>query len=132
MKKEQAAADVAVMLKELATVARSHGLEPLADLIEAARREARSVARRNRAELPRGNRRAASAVERNRGGVCPMAKRELIEPGTDKRYVRRGARGRFKESDDVGKSLATDRRTKAKTVAKRGEGDKGDRRMRSR
>ena len=61
-----------------------------------------------------------------------MAKRKLIEPGTDKRYVRRGTSGRFKESDDVGRSLAADRRTKAKTVAKRGEGDKGDRRTRSR
>jgi hypothetical protein len=61
-----------------------------------------------------------------------MAKRELIETGTDKRYVRREARGRFKESDDVGRSLAADRRTTAKTVAKPGQGDKGDRRPRSR
>ena len=30
--------------------------------------------------------------------------------------------------DDVGRSLAADRRTKAKTVAKPGQGDKGDRR----
>ena len=55
------------------------------------------------------------------------AKRELINTGTDKRYVRRGASGRFKESDDVGRSLAADRRRKAKTKAKRGQGDKGDR-----
>jgi hypothetical protein len=61
-----------------------------------------------------------------------MAERELIETGTDKRYVRRGARGRFKESDDVGRSLAADRRTTARTVAKPGQGDKGDRRPRSR
>ena len=51
----------------------------------------------------------------------------MIDTGTDKRYVRRGAQGRFKESDDVGKSLAADRRTKATTKAKRGQGDKGDR-----
>ena len=57
------------------------------------------------------------------------AKRELIEPRKgDKRYVRRGAKGRFKEVDDVGQSLAQDRRRKTKTVAKRGQGDKGDRR----
>jgi hypothetical protein len=32
------------------------------------------------------------------------AKRELIEPHKgDKRYVRRNAKGRFKESDDVGR-----------------------------
>ena len=53
------------------------------------------------------------------------AKRELINTGTDKRYVRRDGSGRFKESDDVGRSLATDRRRKA--IAKRGQGDRGDR-----
>jgi len=46
----------------------------------------------------------------------------------DKRYVRRNAKGQFKESDDVGRSLAADRRQKAKAVAKPGQGDKGDRR----
>lgn len=56
------------------------------------------------------------------------AKRELIDTGTDKRYVRRSTKGTFKEVDDVGKSLAADRRRKATTVAKRGQGDKGDRR----
>lgn len=58
-----------------------------------------------------------------------MTKRELIDTGTDKRYVRRDEEGRFKESVDVGKSLPVDRRTKAKTVAKSGEGDKGDHRL---
>lgn len=55
-----------------------------------------------------------------------MSKRELIDTGTDKRYVRRDEKGQFKEVVDVGKSLAADRRTKAKTVAKKGEGDRGD------
>ena len=55
------------------------------------------------------------------------AKRTLIDTGSDKRYVRRGAAGKFKESDDVGRSLAADRRQKAKTKAKKGHGDKGDR-----
>jgi len=55
------------------------------------------------------------------------AKRELIAPKGDKRYIRRDEKGRIKESDDVGRSLAADRRTKAKTVAKPGQGDKGDR-----
>jgi hypothetical protein len=54
-------------------------------------------------------------------------KRELIDTGTDKRFVRRGPQGQFKESDDVGRSLAADRRTKAKTTAKPGQGDRGDR-----
>lgn len=57
------------------------------------------------------------------------AKREVIDTGTNKLYVRRNARGTsFKEVDDVGRSLSADRRRKAKTVAKRGQGDKGDRR----
>ena len=55
-------------------------------------------------------------------------KRELIEPHKgDKRYVRRDERGRIKESDEVARSLAQDRRNRAKTVAKPGQGDKGDR-----
>ncbi|HXV25811.1 MAG TPA: hypothetical protein VED46_16345 [Alphaproteobacteria bacterium] len=60
-----------------------------------------------------------------------MAKRELIDTGTDKRYVRRDSQGRFKESDDVGRSLAVDRRKRAKTAVKAGHGDRGDRRKRS-
>ena len=55
------------------------------------------------------------------------AKRELINAGGDKRFVRRGAAGRFKESDDVGRSLAKDTSQKAKAKVKKGQGDKGDR-----
>jgi hypothetical protein len=55
------------------------------------------------------------------------AKRELIDTGTDKRFVRRGSAGRFQESDDMGKSLAADRRQKAKKKVRSGQGDKGDR-----
>jgi hypothetical protein len=55
------------------------------------------------------------------------AKRELINTGSDKRYVRRDQSGKFKESDDVGRSLARDRRRKAQTRAKPGQGDQGDR-----
>jgi hypothetical protein len=51
----------------------------------------------------------------------------LINTGTDKRYVRRDSGGRFNESDDVGRSLSMDRRRKAKTVSKPGQGDRGDR-----
>jgi hypothetical protein len=53
-------------------------------------------------------------------------KRELIDTGTDKRYVRGNKKGQFKESDDVGRSLAQDVRRKAKTVVKAGYGDRGD------
>lgn len=54
-------------------------------------------------------------------------KRELIDTGRDKRFVKRDAAGKFKESDDVGKSLAQDRRKKAKTKVNAGHGDRGDR-----
>lgn len=55
------------------------------------------------------------------------ATRELVEPHKgDKRYVRR-KKGKFTTSqDDVSKSLSQDRRRKAKTVAKKGQGDRGD------
>jgi len=57
------------------------------------------------------------------------SKRELIEPHKgDKRYVRRDDKGRFDESDDVGRSLSADRRKRAKTISKPGQGDRGDRR----
>jgi hypothetical protein len=54
-------------------------------------------------------------------------KRELIEPNKgDKRFVRRDAKGQFKDVVDVGRSLAADRRSKSKTAVKPGQGDKGD------
>lgn len=56
-------------------------------------------------------------------------RRELIEPNPgDKRYVRRNEDGTFAESDDVSRSLSQDVRKKAKTEAKPGQGDRGDRR----
>ena len=55
-----------------------------------------------------------------------MSKRELIDTGTDKRYVRRNAKGQFTESDDVGKSLSQDVRKRAKATVKPGQGDRGD------
>jgi hypothetical protein len=55
------------------------------------------------------------------------AKRTTVNTGTDKRYVRRSATGRFKESDDMGRALAKDPKRKATNKAKRGQGDRGDR-----
>lgn len=56
-------------------------------------------------------------------------KRELIAPAKrGKRFVRRDDVGQFtKDQVSVGRSLAADRRTKAKSVAKPGYGDQGDR-----
>ncbi len=50
-------------------------------------------------------------------------KRELIAPNGDKRLIRRDDKGRFTESDDLGKSLSQDVRKAAKTTAKSGQGD---------
>jgi hypothetical protein len=54
------------------------------------------------------------------------ADRELIDTGTDKRFVRRDEEGKFQESD-VGHSLGQDVKKHAKTEARPGQGDKGDR-----
>ena len=54
------------------------------------------------------------------------SKRELIDTGTDKRYVRRDEKGQFKESDDVGRSLSQDIKRHAKKTVKSGQGDRGD------
>lgn len=62
-----------------------------------------------------------------RESTMASSKRELIEPNGDKRYVRRDERGRFSESDDVSRALSQDRRRAAKHPAKRGQGDRGDR-----
>ncbi len=53
-------------------------------------------------------------------------KRELIDTGSDKRYVRRDPTGQFKESDDQGRSLGQDVKHEAKTKVKAGQGDRGD------
>jgi hypothetical protein len=67
------------------------------------------------------------STAKSRGRTSGGSRRELIDTGTDKRYVRRDTKGQFKESDDVGRSLAADRRRKATTKAKPGQGDRGDR-----
>jgi len=55
------------------------------------------------------------------------SKRERLETPTGSHFAKRDARGRFKEMDNVGRSLAADRHTKAKTPVKSGHGDQGDR-----
>ncbi len=58
----------------------------------------------------------------------PAKKRELLDTGTDKRYIRRDERGRFtKDQVDVGRSSAADQRQRSSGTSKPGQGDKGDR-----
>ena len=54
--------------------------------------------------------------------------REEIQPNEgDKRYVRRDESGQFTEDQvDEGRSLASDRQSKAQTTVPKGQGDKGD------
>ena len=59
-----------------------------------------------------------------------MVKRELIDIGRDKRFVRRDRQGQFNDSDDVGRSLRQDVKQRAKTEVKSGEGDRGDQKRR--
>jgi hypothetical protein len=54
------------------------------------------------------------------------SKRELIDTGKDKRFVRRDEKGQFDESDDVGRSLSKDVQKHAKTKVAPGQGDRGD------
>ena len=54
------------------------------------------------------------------------SKRELIDTGKDKRFVRRDEKGQFDKVVDVGRSLAQDVRHEAKNKVKSGQGDRGD------
>jgi hypothetical protein len=55
------------------------------------------------------------------------SKRTVIEPKKgDRRYVRRNKTGQFKKEVSAGRSLAADRKRKAKTKVKKGQGDRGD------
>ena len=55
------------------------------------------------------------------------SKRTTIAPKGDKRYVRRDAKGRIKESDSAKRAHPIDRRKRAGRKSKPGQGDKGDR-----
>jgi hypothetical protein len=55
------------------------------------------------------------------------SKRTVLEPHKgDRRYVRRNKTGQFKKEVNVGRSLAADRRQKARTKVAKGQGDRGD------
>lgn len=58
----------------------------------------------------------------------PEKKRELLDTGNDKRYIRRDDDGRLTDDQvDVGKSSAADQRQHSNKAAKPGQGDKSDR-----
>ena len=87
------------------------------------------AAKKKSAKKKVAKKKVAKKVAKKKVARKAAAKRELVNTGTNKLFVRRNARGTsFTEVVDVSKSLAADRRRKAKKVAKRGQGDKGDRR----
>ena len=59
------------------------------------------------------------------------SKRELIDTGKDKRFVRRDDQGQFDKEADVGRSLTQDRKKHAKNVVESGQGDRGDQKRHS-
>jgi hypothetical protein len=69
----------------------------------------------------------AAKTKRSGGTKRASGKRTLIKPKGDARFIRRDAKGRIRESDDMGKSLKQDRSRKAKKKVKSGYGDRGDR-----
>ena len=61
----------------------------------------------------------------------PASKRDLVRRPKASAYAKRTARGRFKETDDVGRSQKADKPRKAKKTVRSGYGDQGDERPRA-
>jgi hypothetical protein len=57
-------------------------------------------------------------------GKRASGKRELTKPKGDARFIRRDEKGRIRESDDMGRSLKSDRVRRAKRTVKSGYGDR--------
>jgi hypothetical protein len=69
----------------------------------------------------RGSAKRTTASKRGSGA------RELLATPTGTFFARRTGTGQFKDLQERGRSLATDRRRQAKHVARPGHGDEGDR-----
>jgi hypothetical protein len=54
-------------------------------------------------------------------------KRDTVRAKNATFYAKRTSRGRFREMDEKGRSLESDRRVKARTKTSSGYGDRGDR-----
>ena len=66
---------------------------------------------------------ASKSAPKKRGS----GKRDLLKTPTGNFFAHRDGEGQFTEMDEVGRSLAADRRKKAKTKVASGYGDRGDR-----
>jgi hypothetical protein len=58
--------------------------------------------------------------------ASPAGKRDLVRRPKASAYAKRTTRGRFKETDDVGRSQKADKPRKAKRTVRSGYGDQGD------
>ena len=84
----------------------------------------KSASKKSSAASTRGSKKSSSA---KKPAKRASGKRELIDTGTDKRYVRRDSAGQFRDSVDVGRSLSADKRSQSSKKVKSGYGDRGDR-----
>ena len=85
---------------------------------------AKKAAKKSKKNAKKSMRKAKSAQQVSK---TAFGKRTLIKPKGDARFIRRDPLGRIRESDDVGRSLKQDRRTKSKKKVSSGQGDRGDR-----
>lgn len=85
-------------------------------------KRAKSAAKRTSTKSRPKAKRTTKATSRKRTGT-----RELLRNSGGSFYARRSRTGQFSELDEQGRAGASDRRTRAKTPAKRGQGDRGDR-----
>lgn len=69
--------------------------------------------------------RSQSSGTGRRGGKT--SRRQLINTGKSKQYVRRRPSGEFKKSVKVSRSLSADRRSHSTHKVPKGQGDRGDR-----
>ncbi len=83
------------------------------------------------AKVAKKTARKSSAKKSSARKSSGSSKRTTVDTGTTKMFAKRTSRGQFKEMDDVGRSLTTDRRQAAKKSTKSGYGDQGDRKTSS-
>ena len=88
----------------------------------------KASAKKSAASKSTARRPAARKGARKSAAPRSSQERELVNTGNDGRFVKRTSRGRFKVSDDVGRSQTGDRRRAATKTVKAGYGDQGDQR----
>ena len=77
--------------------------------------------RKTTPKAKRSARRSSARAQRSPG------KRDRVQSRSATFFAKRTQAGRFREMDEAGRSLRTDRRRKAKTKVRAGYGDRGDR-----